>query len=117
VYFEYHVRPRSERIALSSEQLRQALEAEGCQAAAPRYPLLHQQPFFTEGHFRNIVRLPPDVPPPDYRTVQLPQTTGVNGSFIKLPSFPHAQRELLDQYVHAFQKVVAHAGEVAAALS
>jgi hypothetical protein len=33
---------------------------------------------------------------------------------IKLPAFPNADHELLDQYAHAFEKVVNHAHAIRA---
>jgi dTDP-4-amino-4,6-dideoxygalactose transaminase len=89
-----------------------ALQAEGCLADMPRYPLLHQQPFFTEGAFLNILRLK-DVAPPNYASISLPITEKVNGEMIKLPSFPWASSELLDQYICAFKKVIENANLIA----
>ncbi len=108
VYFEYLVRPRPETWTLSSEQIVTALRAEGCDAALPRYPLLHQQPFFTEGQFARVGRLEGcgDVTPPVYRPDALPRTDAFNGSLVRLPSFPSASRELLDQYAEACAKVL-----------
>jgi dTDP-4-amino-4,6-dideoxygalactose transaminase len=108
VYFEYLVRPQPETWALSPEQIVTALRAEGCDAALPRYPLLHQQPFFTEGHFARVARLEgrADVRLPTYRPDALPRTEAFNGSLLRLPSFPSASRALLDQYVEACEKVL-----------
>ncbi|MCZ6448316.1 MAG: aminotransferase class I/II-fold pyridoxal phosphate-dependent enzyme [Alphaproteobacteria bacterium] len=109
VYFEYIIRYDHARIPISLPMLVSALEAEGCMIARPRYPLVHQQPFFTEGHALDIARLPPDFAPPKYHAKDLPQTTAANETLIKLPSFPNADRELLEQYVAAFQRVIRHA--------
>jgi dTDP-4-amino-4,6-dideoxygalactose transaminase len=108
VYFEYLVRPRPDTWALSPEQIVTALRAEGCEAALPRYPLLHQQPLFTEGHFAKVARLEgrADGSLPVYRPDALPRTEAFNGSLLRLPSFPSASRELLDQYVEACEKVL-----------
>ena len=113
VYFEYLVRPDLEKIGLSTAALIEALNAEGCHAAVPRYPLLHQQPFFTEGAFLSVMRPGPDVRLPDYASLSLPATENANARMLKLPSFPSAEKELLDQYVLAFQKVLGHAREIA----
>ncbi len=113
VYFEYLVRPDLERIGLSTAALIEALKAEGCQAAVPRYPLLHQQPFFTEGALLSVMRPGPDVQLPDFTSVSLPVTEDANARMLKLPSFPNAEKELLDQYLLAFRKVLGHAGEIA----
>ena len=36
---------------------------------------------------------------------------------MKLPSFPNAEKELLDEVLLAFQKVIGHAAEIAAQTS
>ena len=114
VYFEFIIRYEPERIPLPMPVLIRALQAEGCSVAAPRYPLLHQQPFFTEGHILKSLRLPPDLQPPAYRPDALPRTEAANGTLIRLPAFPSAERRLLDQYAAAFEKVLAHAQEILA---
>ena len=115
VYFEYIIRYIPEHISLSIEVLIDALRAEGCEVQVPRYPLLHQQPFFTEGGILEILRLPANIQPPCYKPNALPKTTAGNASLIKLPSFPNAKRALLDQYIHAFNKVISHAEAIRAA--
>lgn len=112
VYFEYLVRPDFASIGLSKQSFIKALQAEGCLAALPRYPLLHQQPFFTEGAFTAVMR-PQGGQIPDYSSVSLPVTEAANDSMMKLPSFPWASRELLDQYLMAFEKVIRHADKIA----
>ena len=112
VYFEYLVRPDFASIGLSKQYFIKALQAEGCLAALPRYPLLHQQPFFTEGAFMAVMR-PHGGQTPDYASVSLPVTEAANDSMMKLPSFPWASRELLDQYLTAFEKVIRHADKIA----
>lgn len=117
VYFEYVIRYTAVRAGLTLETLIEALQAEGCSVSLPRYPLLHQQPFFTEGAFESIARLTNrDIAGlPVYKPDALPQTEAANQELIKLPTFPSAGRELLDQYALAFEKVLAHAGEIVAA--
>ena len=73
--------------------------------------LLHQQPLFTEGTWRGIARLPDDMPVPEYRPDALPKAESGNAQLLKLPSFPNAERALLDQYITAFCKVVGQARE------
>src|SRR5262249_11249854 len=107
VYFEYLVRPRGD-LGIPISLLIQALVAEACDAQQPRYPLLHQQPLFTEGEFQRIARLPSDMASPVYRPEALPRTQALNEQLIRLPSFPQADRPLLDQYVEAFMKVLDH---------
>ena len=108
-YFEFIVRCEPERTGLPLPLLAAALDAEGCRAYAPRYPLVHQQPFFTEGHFARIARLPEGVPVPRYDPEDLPATRAGREALMKLPSFPWAAQELLDQYAEAFEKVIEHA--------
>jgi len=116
VYFEYLIRSDPQRIALSPEYLARALQAEGCRVGAPRYPLLHEQPFFSEGHYARLARLPHDVKAPTYDPDALPRTRAFNGTLLNLPAFPNAGRALLDQYIFAFEKVLAHADEIRTAL-
>ena len=112
VYFEYLVRPRG-NLGISIPSFIEALVAEGCDAQQPRYPLLHQQPLFTEGAFKRIARLPPDMASRVYRPDALPRTQALNEQLIRLPTFPQAGRALLDQYVEAFTKVLHHAQAIA----
>jgi len=112
VYFEYLIRHDEARVGLPLDLLIEALAAEGCQAQRPRYPLLHQQPLFTEGAWREIARLPGDLPVPEYPKDSLPNTQLGNMQLLKLPSFPNAGRMLLDQYITAFKKVVRQAKEI-----
>ena len=87
VYFEYLVRlPASQ---MPRDLLVRALQAEGCEAAFPRYPLLHQQPIFTEGLFARIARLDGNVR--RYAEDDLPKTTRANMELLRLPSFPKMQ--------------------------
>ena len=109
VYFEFVIRHQRERIPLPTELLVRALQAEGCHVGQPRYPMLHQQPFFTEGRFREIARLPEGMPVPEYRPDDLPQTIAGNATLMKLPTFPNADREILDQYADAFARVCGNA--------
>ena len=112
VYFEYLARPNLESIGLPMKILIDALRAEGCLAALPRYPLLHQQPFFTEGAFLDVMRAHNAVTP-NYASVSLPFTEKVNSEMMKLPSFPWASTALLDQYLFAFKKVIQNAKAIA----
>lgn len=112
-YFEFMVRPDPERIHLPLDVLIEALKQEGCQVSAPRYPLLHQQPFFTEGRWREVARLGERPDLPDYGAVRLPVTEHANATLLKLPSFPNPCPELLDQYATAFEKVTRHASAIA----
>lgn len=112
-YFEFIVRCEPERTGLPLPLLAAALHAEGCRASPPRYPLVHQQPFFTEGHFARIARLPAGVPAPRYDPGDLPATRAGREVLMKLPAFPKAPPELLDQYAEAFEKALGHADTIA----
>jgi len=112
VYFEYLIQYDEERTTLSRELLLKALRMEGCQVAQPRYPLLHQQPFFTEGIYARFLKLQPGVSMPTYTDCSLPFTELSNNSLIKLPSFPNQDNGILDQYIHAFEKVINYASKI-----
>ncbi len=114
VYFEFIIRYDANQNKLPLSLLVKALQAEGCQVGVPRYLLLHQQPFFVEGHYKSILRsaLPDDMLP-DYSKVKLTVVEGDQG-LLKLPSFPVANRDILDQYASAFAKVIAQADDILA---
>lgn len=72
VWFEYIIRHRDEKMNVCAlvDWLRQA----GCRVGLPRYPLLHQQPYFTEGHWRAAGRYPESCKLPDADDISLPVT-------------------------------------------
>ncbi len=115
VYFLYLVQNIESKTGLTTVQLVKALQAEGCEVVGPRYPLLHQQPVFTEDKFIEIARLQhlPRESLPTYDPNTLPKTVAANEEILQLPSFPSADRELLDQYASAFRKVIGAANEIA----
>lgn len=115
VYFKYMVRYDADAGELPIADLVAALRAEGCEAELPRYPLLHQQPLFTEGHFARIAGLEGRSDLPIYRPDALPHTEAAAREFIQLPTFTGASRGLMDQYGKAFAKVLDHSHEIAAA--
>jgi len=117
MYFLFIVQNDESRTGLTTDRLVAALRAEGCEIVKPKYPLLHQQPVFTEGRFIEIARLQslPRETLPTYRPDALPRTTTANATLIQLPSFPSAERPLLDQYAKAFEKVLAAASDIARA--
>lgn len=117
VYFEFLVRIDDGMIRMPLPDFAKALQAEGAQVGAPRYPLLHQQPMFTDPskHWAKLARIQPtDQNQPIYDPNGLPRTAAGNARLLKLPSFPRADRALLDQYVLAFEKVLAHAAQLSA---
>lgn len=111
VYFEYIIRPREEFLPMPL--LIEALQAEGCRVSQPRYPLLHQQPFFTEGHWQRVARLVDKGNLPDYRQMSLPITETASQTLLRLPVFPNADNGLIDDYIEAFTKVVEHREAIA----
>lgn len=111
VYFEYIIRPR--RQVLLPEQLIAALQAEGCRVSQPRYPLLHQQPFFTEGHWRGVVRLGNERHSAGYEQVTLPHTEAAAHDLLRLPVFPNADNGIIDDYIEAFTKVTENTEAIA----
>ncbi len=115
VYFEFLVRYDAKRWGLDRDRLIDALKAEGCEVGFPRYPLVHQQPLFTEGMYRTIPAMRGVANLPEYRADALPRTEAANNDMLKLPSFPFATRPLLDQYAAAFEKVLMHADAIAKA--
>ena len=104
VYFEFIIRHRDP--AFDTPGLITFLRELGCEASAPRYPLLHEQPFFQEGHIAAAGRFPQDVRLPDYRSVSFPQTGRENQRLIKLPIFCHPCEDLLAQYHAAFTQAM-----------
>jgi len=86
---------------------------EGCMIEAPRYPLLHEQPFFTEGHFAQIARLPSETKIPTYNPDDFSKTRKINAYLLKLPAFSSAGKKIIDQYLLAFEKVVQNSREIA----
>jgi perosamine synthetase len=111
VYFEYLV--RWQQGPLDAAGWQRALAAEGCEVGTPRYPLLHQQPFFTEGQFQNILRLD-ESRLPDFSGVQLPRTEAFNGTLLKLPVFTCLAAEIVAAYQAAICKVGSNAERIAA---
>ena len=107
VWFELLVRLPAGRYPLSVTQLAAALQAEGCLVTPPRYPLLHQQPLFTEGRWNDIARLPPPVR--SYSAEDLPLTTAMAGELLCFPVFTESAPELVQAYIAATTRVLRHA--------
>jgi dTDP-4-amino-4,6-dideoxygalactose transaminase len=113
-YFEYIIHYDEAVGGLPIETLVEALQAEGCQVSAPRYPLLHEQPFFTEGHWRRILRVPPRQADLGCPPECLARTRAYSRQLLRLPTFPTGDRAILDQYLHAFRKVLGAADVIRA---
>ena len=114
-YFEFLVKWTPE-CGIGIDALVQAVNAEGAQVMAPRYPMLHQQPFFVEGHWNSIARLENGLEEYDFSKVSLPVTQSESQLMIRLPSFSTASRDFLDQYIQAFRKVISNGTEIEKAL-
>lgn len=108
VYFEFLIRHREP--AFDTTRFLEVLQRLGCEVRTPRYPLLHQQPFFREGHVGTIGRYPPGTPLPDFAQVALPCIERENKRLIKLPNFCHPDEGLLEQYHRAFVRGLEIAG-------
>ncbi len=104
VYFEFLVRHRDPDFDTSG--LIEILQRLGAQVTVPRYPLLHQQPFFREGHVARLGRYPDEIELPDYAGLELPRTERENLRLIKLPNFCHLDEGLLEQYRDAFVRAL-----------
>ncbi len=102
VYFEFIIRHRDPGI--DTKRLVEILQLMGCKVRLPRYPLLHQQPFFTEGHWQTVGRYPDGLPLPEMSHLSFPRTEITNGRLIRLPNFCHpGSPPLIAQYADAFQ--------------
>jgi perosamine synthetase len=101
VYFEFLIRHRDP--AFETARFMENLQRLGAQVRVPRYPLLHEQPFFRENHIAAIGRYPQGTQLPDYGHIKFPQTERENGRMIKLPNFCHPDHGLLEQYRAAFE--------------
>jgi dTDP-4-amino-4,6-dideoxygalactose transaminase len=110
-YFEFLIKWKPE-CGLAQAAFVKAMNAEGAQISAPRYPLIHQQPFFTEGHWNRLARLDNGLTQYDYNQVSLPLTERESQFMIRLPHFSTASQDFLDQYVTAFNKVCVHAKDI-----
>jgi len=102
VWFEFIVRARDPEADPS--ELAARLQAEGCRVSAPRYPLLHEQPFFTEGHWRDVARVA-EVDAPQPERPPLERTSAENARLLRLPCFPGEDNGVVDQYIEAFRRV------------
>ncbi len=90
VYYENDIVYRGEETGVPIDRLIDMLTAEGAVVRRDRYPLLHQQPYFTERGSN-----------PD----DLPITREINEHIIALPTFPLDDGSLVDQYIEAFKKI------------
>ncbi len=110
VFFEL-IAKIPEGLPLSPEALHEALQAEGCMITIPRYPLLHQQPFFTEGVIYKFCRLPEEMKLPEYQNISLKYTEQMNQQMIQIPILSHTPT-LIDLYLRAFDRVMSHSQKI-----
>ena len=104
VWFEFILCHRDPDLDVS--RLVEILQQLGCRVGLPRYPLLHQQPFFTEGHWKTIGRYPDGLAFPDFAA--FPVTEAMNRRMIRLPNFCHPDAApLVKQYAEAFRRAMA----------
>jgi dTDP-4-amino-4,6-dideoxygalactose transaminase len=105
VFFEFLIRHRDP--AVDIPRVIGRLRDAGCVVGQPRYPLLHQQPFFTEGHWLATGRYPRKPPHARNLCQPLPRTERANEAMIRLPNFCHPDAApLIDQYAEAFRWAV-----------
>ncbi len=110
VYFEMLFR-LDPQCSLTAEQFVAAMTAEGARVSLPRYPLLHQQPLFTEGRWNDIARLPATLR--QYDPLDLPRTTAMARTLVRYPVFTRPATELVDAYVMATERIMRHAPAIA----
>lgn len=110
VYFEllFRIDPHS---PLTAAQFVVAMVAEGARVSLPRYPLLHQQPLFTEGRWNDIARLP--APLRQYDPLDLPRTRAMAATLVRFPVFTRPAGDLVDAYLAATARVMHHAKTIA----
>ena len=115
-YYCYRIKYKSEQLGgLEREKFIAALQAEGVEVTTERYELLHLQPIFQEAdmwgkgcpwncqHVKRKVT---------YNQGDLPVTEKLHQELLALPTFPQAKKDLLDQYINTFKKVVENVDEV-----
>ncbi|MDE1464311.1 DegT/DnrJ/EryC1/StrS family aminotransferase [Spartinivicinus poritis] len=103
VYFEFIIRYRE----VEPDGLLEKLQAMGCHVSRPRYPLLHEQPFFTEGKYKEIGRYPEGCGEIE-RVINsdFAKTAMENQRLIKLPNFCGSDNGILDQYIETFEVAI-----------
>jgi dTDP-4-amino-4,6-dideoxygalactose transaminase len=89
----------SAKAGMSREACIKALQAEGVQATAYSWRLLHTYPIFQEVQWWHHLPAPPG---------KLTGSDEVNNTTIQLPFFTSEAPELIEQYAKAFEKVWAH---------
>lgn len=112
-YYGWRVLYQPEELdGLPRERFVQALQAEGAQVHPCRYPLYHLTYYYGQGVHYLARNGPQPRHRPVYRRGDLPVTEALHDRLLTLPVFTRAPLGVLDQYIEAFRKVVAHAGEL-----
>ena len=104
VYFEFLIRHRER--GFSVDRFIEIMREHGCSVDRPRYPLLHNQPFFNEETILRVGRYPVGTIIPKYAHETFNVTEEENRRMIKLPNFCQYNEKLLDQYASAFKRAM-----------
>lgn len=103
----FRLKYKSEELGgLEIDKFIAALQSEGLEIGKERYVLMHQQPAFNEANTNFPWTLEEKVIP---SPISLPETEELYRQVLSLPTFPQASRELVDQYINGFKKVVENA--------
>lgn len=99
------------------DQFIEALRAEGVDAQPERYRLLHQQALYQgASHYEKVTGFKWPYAPIrqiTYQDSDFPVASRICPNLIGLPTFTQPCRDLLDQYIAAFGKVVRNIGQLA----
>ena len=119
VYYENWMLWKRDAIpGLTKDALVAALRAEGCVVSGARYPLLHEQPVFTEKHLYEPGGAFPALygvkNKPVYKKGGFPVSDALRQDLVSVPTFPGANAKFVDQYLRAFKKVEDNADEIIA---
>jgi perosamine synthetase len=117
-YYGYRVSYHPELINnLPANRFIQALQAEGVDANPERYQLLHRQALYQgASHYEQATGYKwPYAPIREiqYQDSDFPVAVSVHPNLISLPTFTLPCRDLIDQYIMAFKKVIEGAGQLA----
>lgn len=106
-YYCYRIRYKPEELdGLEIEKFIAALQAEGLDVGKERYVLMHRQPVFNEVNssfpWARDAKIIPD-------PIRMPSTEQLYGQLLSLPTFPQASKEMVNQYIEGFKKVIENA--------
>jgi perosamine synthetase len=117
-YYGYRVTYHPEELNnLPIARFIEALQAEGVEADLERYNLLHREMLYRgASHYEKVTgyKWPyAAMREIDYKDSDFPTAVDVHSRLISLPTFTHPCREVLDQYIAAFHKVVENVDQLA----